>query len=226
MRLANGGDERSDPHVQLVERPPHGRCERDPRSRLPRARPLERVAQIAMAELDGSGEIGVAWSRKRDFVPALVGRLDRHARRPRLRVIRILDEDRERCAHGHAVAHSREDAGQLGLDLHPPAAAVAELSALQVAGDVLDEEPHAGGHSVEDADQRGAVRFTGGEEAEPAHDSAASRREEKRSSSPVRPSQISSEAIAWWTSTSMPSTARSPRLRALRKSSVSPPGRR
>src|SRR5207302_9792178 len=83
-----------------------------------------------------------------------------------------------------------------------------ELAPLQVALDVLGQEAQPGRQPIEDAHQRRAVRLAGGEEAQPAHAEAALRRSGARWSSCGRLSQISSEAMAWWTSTSRPSMVR------------------
>ena len=126
-------------------------------------------------------------------------------------MIGVLDQHRERASQSQAVPDPGQDPRQFRLDLHATAAAVSQLAPLQVALEVLREEPHPGGHPVEDPDQRRAVRLTGGEEAQTGHASAASRSAGASSSSRGRESQISREAMAWCTRTSIPSAAASPR---------------
>src|SRR6185295_14385455 len=134
----------------------------------------------------------------------------------------VLDQERQRRPERAPMPDAGEDARLLRLDGHPAAAAVAELAPLQVALDVLGEQRKARGKPVEDSHQGGAVRLASGEEAQPAHASAAFRSSGASSPSAGRCSQISSEEMAWCTSTSMPSIARSPCARAARTSGVSP----
>ncbi len=49
----------------------------------------------------------------------------------------------------------------VGLDLHPPAAAVAELAAREVGVDVLGVEREAGGQALQHREERGAVGLPG-----------------------------------------------------------------
>ena len=224
--LPDRGDERSHPDVQLVQQPPHGRGERDAHRRLARAGALQRVAQIPVAELDGAGQIGVSRARQRHLAARIVRWLDRHARGPGLEMVGVLDQHRDRAAQRAPVPDAGEDARHLRLDLHAPAAPVAELAPLQIALEVCGEQRNPRRHPVEDPDQRGPVRFPRGEEAQPGHASAASRSAGASSSSCGRESQISRDAMAWCTSTSMPSTARKPRSRAARTRAVVPAGPR
>ena len=60
------------------------------------------------------------------------------------------------------MAHAGGDVDAVALDLHPPAAAVAELAAGQVAVQGLAIELQAGGHALHDAGEAGAVRLAGG----------------------------------------------------------------
>ncbi len=211
MRRADGGDPRADPHVQLVEHPPRGRGQRDAHGRLARAGPLEGIAQIFVPELDGAGQVGVAGARQRHQLARIVDRLDRHARRPGFEVIGVLDQHRQGRPQRAPMPHAREDARLLRLDGHAPAAAVPQLAALQIALEVLGEQAQPGGKAVEDADQRRPMRLARGEETKASHWMAALRSSPASSSSRGRRSQISSDAMAWCTSTSMPSTRRAPR---------------
>ena len=49
----------------------------------------------------------------------------------------------------------------VGLDLHPPAAAVAELPPRQVGVDVVGDEREAGGQALHHREERGAVGLPG-----------------------------------------------------------------
>ena len=55
------------------------------------------------------------------------------------------------------------DVDAIALDLHPPAAAVAELAAGQVAVERLAVEREPGRQPLDDAGEAGAVRLAGGE---------------------------------------------------------------
>ena len=61
---------------------------------------------------------------------------------------------------------SRTDLDRVALDLHPAAAAVAELAPRHVAVERLAVELEPGGQALDDRDQAGAVRFAGGCEPE------------------------------------------------------------
>ena len=67
------------------------------------------------------------------------------------------------------MADAGADLDRVGLDLHPPAAAVAELAARHVAVERLAVELEPGGHALDDRDQPGAVRLACGREAEATH---------------------------------------------------------
>ncbi len=63
------------------------------------------------------------------------------------------------------MAHAAGDLGAVALDLHAPAAAVAELAARHVRVDVLGREREPRGQALDDARQAGAVGLAGGYEA-------------------------------------------------------------
>ena len=64
------------------------------------------------------------------------------------------------------MADPGADLDRVALDLHPPAAAVAELAPRHVAVERLAVELEAGGQALDDRDQAGAVRFARGRETE------------------------------------------------------------
>ena len=64
------------------------------------------------------------------------------------------------------MAHAAGDLGAVALDLHAPAAAVAELAARHVAVEVLGRQLEARGQPLDDARQAGAVRLAGGYQTE------------------------------------------------------------
>jgi hypothetical protein len=92
--------------------------------------------------------------------------LDRPRVHPLLPVgeVAVGDLQRDRPAERAAVAHPGRDLGAVALDLHPPAASVAELPARHVAIDGLALELQAGGQPLDHAGQAGAVRLAGRDE--------------------------------------------------------------
>ena len=81
-------------------------------------------------------------------------------------VVAVGDEDGDRAAERAAVADAGADLDRVGLDLHPPAAAVAELAPRHVAVERLAVELEPGRHALDDRDEPGPVRLAGGREAE------------------------------------------------------------
>ena len=133
---------------------------------LARAGPLEHVADVVVAVLLGADQVGVAGPRQ----VHLVGReaLDRPGVHPLLPVgvVAVGDQHRDRAAEGAAVAQAGADLDRVGLDLHPPAAAVAELAPRHVAVERLALELQPRRHALDDRNQAGAVGLAGGGEAE------------------------------------------------------------
>ena len=111
-----------------------------------------------VAVLERAGEVGVAGTRQVGLLDLGVHRPWVHALVP-VRVVAIGDQDRDRAAQRAAVAHARADLDRVGLDLHPAAAAMAELAAGHVAVERLTVELEARGQALDDRDQPGAVRF-------------------------------------------------------------------
>ena len=63
------------------------------------------------------------------------------------------------------AAHAGEDVGAIGLDRHAAAAAVAALSAAEIAGDAVEIDGKPGGDAFENDDEGAAVRFASGEKS-------------------------------------------------------------
>ncbi len=83
----------------------------------------------------------------------------------------------DRTAERLPVAHSGRDFGGVALDLHPPAAAVAELATSHVGVDLVTVERQSRWQTFHDASQAGTVGFTGGYEAQhPFHFTGIRRR--------------------------------------------------
>ena len=132
------------------------------------AGPLEHVAHVGEPVLHDSGEVGVAGTREVDLLDLRLDRPRVHPLRP-VRVVAVGDRHRDRPAERAAVAHTRRRLGGVALDLHAPAAAVAELAARHVAVDRLAVEREARGQPFEHAGEAGAVRLPGGDHAQQRH---------------------------------------------------------
>ncbi len=132
------------------------------RSRMSRMSARPYFATPARSAWPGRGRVTGA-----RFAPARVRRdLRRRVHRPLpVRPVAVLDHHRDRAAHRLAGAHAREDLRAIGLDLHPPSAAVAALPAAKLRRDRVDVHGKPGGNAFEDDDERAAVRFAGGEKS-------------------------------------------------------------
>jgi hypothetical protein len=84
-------------------------------------------------------------------------------------VVLVRDQHRDRRADRPHHAHAGEELGAVGLDLLPPAAAVAALAAREFAVDHVGVDLHAGGEAFDERDECFAVRFAGGAIAERGH---------------------------------------------------------
>ena len=103
---------------------------------LARRGALEHVAHVGVAVLQHAGQVGVARARQVDLVDLGVDRPRVHPLLP-VAVVAVVDPQRHRAAERAAVADPGDHVGAVLLDLHAPAAAVAELAPREVAVDVL-----------------------------------------------------------------------------------------
>ena len=133
------------------------------------AGPLEHVADVGVAVFLGADQVGVARARQVD----LVGRepLDRPGVHPLLPVgvVAVGDQQGDRAAERAAVADAGADLDGVGLDLHPAAAAVAELAPRHVAVERLAVELQPRRHALDDRHEPGPVRLPRGGETERRH---------------------------------------------------------
>ena len=196
------GDVAVDADPERGEEATGERARRDPSGGLAGAGPLEHVADVGVAVLLGADQVGVTGARQVDLVG--LEALDRPRVHPLLPVgvVAVGDEDRDRAAQGAAVAHAGADLDRVGLDLHPPAAPVAELAPRHVAVERLAVELEPGRHALDDRDQARAVRLACGGEAEARahrgrHRLSAGRRRASSSRGASRPVQIPSESAPW-----------------------------
>ena len=164
--------------VWLTRRMPSSRqeragdgAERDARRGLAGARTLEDRARLVEVVLLHADEVGVAGARAGERGAAaagLLGELDRlgaHHLDP-LRPLGVADAQGDRAADAHAVHGRRRERQLVLLELHPRAAAVAELAACEVGLDGVARDRDARGQTLHDGDEFGAVRFAGREHAE------------------------------------------------------------
>src|SRR6266511_6203446 len=127
------------PYTTLFRSKPLGHAgDRDPRSGLTGARPLEDIADIVVAVLHGAGEVGVAGSRPGHRLGGSAGRRSPHGHGalPVLPV-GVLDREADGAAQRQTPAHGRGDADLVPFDLHAAAAAIAALAPRQVLVDVV-----------------------------------------------------------------------------------------
>ena len=116
---------------RLAQRPA-----RDARGGLARGGPLEDVADVGLLVLLGAHQVGVAGARQVHLGDLLSDRPGAHALLP-VGVVAVCDLQRDRAAERAAVADAAGDLGRVALDLHAPAAAVAELAARHVGVEIL-----------------------------------------------------------------------------------------
>ena len=140
----------------------------DTGGRLAGAGPLEHVADVVVAVLLGADQVGVAGTRQVDLVDLGLDRPGVHPLLP-VGVVAVGDEHGDRAAQRAAVAQAGADLDRVGLDLHPPAAAVAELAPRHVAVERLALELEPGRHPLDDRDQARAVRLPRGRKSKRAH---------------------------------------------------------
>ncbi len=140
------------------------RAARDARRRLARRRALEDVAHVRLLVLLRADEVGVARARQVHLGELLLDRPRVHPLLP-VGVVAVCDLQRDRATERAPVADARRDLRRVALDLHPPAAAVAELPARHVLVEVLRAQREAGRQALYDARQPRAVRLPGGDQS-------------------------------------------------------------
>ena len=113
-------------------------------------------------------QVGVAGPGPGDAAPPQLARLGGLGGHDVLPVgpVAVGDQHRDRRAEGLAGADAGEPLDVVALDLHPGAAAVALHPAGEVAVDPLGGDRQAGGEALDDGDERLAVRFARGGEAQ------------------------------------------------------------
>ena len=135
------------------------------RGRLARGGALEDVAHVGLLVLLGAHEVGVAGARQVHLGDLLRDRPRVHPLLP-VGVVAVGDLQRDRAAERAPVAHPAGDLGGVALDLHAPAATVAELAARHVVVQILRAQLEARRQALDDAGQAGAVRLAGGDQTE------------------------------------------------------------
>jgi hypothetical protein len=156
-------------HPDLAEQGLGGRPGGHPGRGLAGAGPLQHRPGLAEAVLLHAGQVGVAGPGPGQRHPPPGG----HRLRVRDRVgghdlgplgpLAVVDLDGQGRAQGAAVAEPAEDLEPVLLEAHALAAAVAEPSPGQLAGDLGAGQGHARRQPLEHGDQRRPVRLPGGE---------------------------------------------------------------
>ena len=134
------------------------------RGRLACAGALEHVAHVLEAVLLHPGEVGVTGARQVHLGHLGLDRPGVHPLLP-VGVVAVDDAQGDGAAERAAVAHAGGDLGAVLLDLHTPAAAMAELATGEVGVDVLGTQLEAGRQALDDRGQPWTVGLAGGDEA-------------------------------------------------------------
>ncbi len=140
----------------------------DPRRGLTRARALQHVAPVLVPVLLHAHQVSVAGPRQMDRLDLRVDRPGAHPLLP-VRVVAVGDQHRHRAAERAPVPDPGADLDRVALDLHPPAAAMAELAARHVTVERLAVELEPGRQALDDRHEPGAVGLACCGEAEGAH---------------------------------------------------------
>ena len=122
--------------AKVAEQLARNTSRRHARRRLTRGRSLEHVADVGVPVLQGAGEVGVARPETGDglWLEAFLG--GGHLGGP-VDVVLVLEHERHRAADGKTATDAADDAGNIGLDLLPPASAMPALAAGEVAAQVF-----------------------------------------------------------------------------------------
>ncbi len=140
----------------------------DTRGGLARRGALEDVANVGLLVLLHADQVGVAGPRQvdlRDCLGVLGQRPGAHAVFP-VGVVAVAHLQRDGSSQRDPVAHAGGDLGGVALDLHAPAAAVAELAPGEVGVQHVLVEREARGQALDDAGQAGSVRLAGCDQAQ------------------------------------------------------------
>src|SRR5690606_19577107 len=139
-------------------------------------------------------------------------------------VVEVLDEQSERRAERAPLAHAAEDLHAIALDLHPAAAAEAELPPRELAVDGGGLEGKARGKALQDAEEGRPVALPGGEVAKASHPAISRERAgcslSTSAGGAVTPVQMRSCSAAWKRSIQSPSTLFAPASSAWRRKRV------
>ena len=135
------------------------------RGGLAGGRALEDVPDVGELVLLGADQVRVARPGQMHLGDRLLDGPRVHPLFP-VGVVAVGDLERDRAAQRPAVPDARGDLGAVALDLHAPAAPVAELAAGHVPVQVLLGELQPGGKALYEACQAGAVRLAGGDKSE------------------------------------------------------------
>ena len=111
-----------------------------------------------MAIFQSAGKVGVtgAQARHRLGLKAFLGR--RHLGRP-VDVVLVFEHERDRAADREPAPHAADDARDVGLDLLPPAAAVAALPAGEIAAKIFCGDLEARGQALDHDCELRSVRL-------------------------------------------------------------------
>src|SRR6266540_5809716 len=142
------------------------------RGGLARGRALEHVADVGVAVLQGTREVGVPRTQAGHNLglEAFLG--GGHLGGP-VDVVLVLEDEHDGAADRVAAAHAADDPGDVGLDLLPAATAVASLATRKVAAEVVLADLKPGRQSLDDDRQLWPMWFARGQETQHSGDHRA-----------------------------------------------------
>jgi len=155
-------------HSKLAEERPSHRTQCHARSGLASARPLQHGPGLFEVVLLHPNQVGVTRPRARQSRTSAglehrgVHRFGAHHLDP-FGPLGVADTERDRAAHRKAVPNATREVQLVLLELHPGAAAVAELTTLQVGLNAFPRDRDAGGQALEHGHQFGTMRLTSGQ---------------------------------------------------------------
>ena len=164
--LADPHDVRDHRDPELGEQRLAEHAQRDPHRGLARARPLEHVADVVEPVLLRPREVRVAGPGAREALRRVRDAFDRHQVPVLLFPLRVLDRDPDRAAQREAVTDAGDDLEPVAFELLPTAPPVAVPPPRELGRDLLGRDRDPGRKTLEHADERLPVGFTGREQAQ------------------------------------------------------------
>ena len=122
--------------AKLLQQPSRDRARCHASGGLTCAGTLQHRPHVVESILDRPSQVGVAWTKPRDPLSRPFDGLDRHFLLPVFPVL-VPNQQGDRTPQREAMADSGQDFRMILLDFHPAAAAVPELTAVKLRGDIV-----------------------------------------------------------------------------------------